>query len=333
MKILVTGASGFVGSHLCERLLREGHEVFALVRTPKKLRDHLGASDHPKLSIIQGDLNQKELYWVTALPDDLGACVHTAGLVHTYNTDDFFKVNTEGTQFLVSNLKKRFHSLHFVLISSLAAAGPALLGEKKNESDLDFPVSLYGRSKKEAENTLRANAPETWNLSIIRPPMVIGPRDNAVLDIFKMIQGGVVLLAGKNAKGRAYSFVCVFDLVETITKIIELKKTGLFYSSHPQVITFLELVNEIKKQLKKKWIFFLPLPLFLVRLISILLGVLYRFVNHSQRLTPDKYHEIAPLSWTCEGTKTENELSQVYHYDISRTITVTLLDYKERKWI
>ena len=333
MKVLVTGASGFVGTHLCERLLKEGHEVFALVRNPKKLREQIGLEDHPKLKLIQGDLDQEDLYWVTALPADLEGCVHTAGIVHTYEEEDFFKVNATGTTFLVNNLKKRFQNLHFVLISSLAAAGPAPGKEKKTELDLDFPVSLYGRSKKEAENNLRKEAPASWSMTIIRPPMVIGPRDSAVVDIFKMIQSGAVLLAGKNAKERLYSFVCVFDLIETITKALESKKNGVFYSAYPKTVTFLELVKEIQKQLKKKWMGFLPLPLFIVRFIAFLLSVVYRFWKHSQRLTPDKYHEIAAMNWTCDATKSEMELSQVYHYDLPRTINLTMIDYQERKWI
>jgi hypothetical protein len=90
---------------------------------------------------------------------------------------------------------------------------------------------------------------------------------------------------------------------------------------------------EIKSQLKNKWIIFLPMPLLLIRLISNLLNFIYRFWNHSQRLTPDKYHELAAINWTCDSVKSEAELSQVYHYDLTRTVSVTLLDYKERKWI
>lgn len=333
MKVLVTGATGFVGTHLCELLIKEGHEVFALARNPEKLKKQISLKKDAPFFIIKGDLDQDQLSWVASLPLDLDACVHTAGIVHSYMTDDFFRVNTTGTASLVNSLKARFKKLHFVLISSLAAAGPALGLDKKNEIDLDFPVSVYGRSKKDAEIKLRQAAPTAWTISIIRPPMVIGPRDSAVLDIFKMVRSGIILLPGINSKEKLYSFVCVFDLIETISKTLEYKKTGTFYSAHPQTITFLELIMEIKTQLKNKWILFLPMPLFFIRLISILLNLIYRFWHHSQRLTPDKYHELAAINWTCDAKKSETELSQVYHYDLSRTVSVTLLDYRERKWI
>ena len=329
MKILITGANGFVGSHLSEKLLAEGHSVYALVRSPKKFTVPASA----KLTVIQGDLDQEKLNWVDSLPVDLDTVIHTAGIVHSYLPDEFYRVNSIGTENLVNNLKNKFNTLHFILISSLAASGPSLGSVSRNEEDMDFPISVYGRSKKKAEEILSRLAHKEWLLSVIKPPMVIGPRDPAVLDIFKMVQGGVIVLPGQNSKTKLYSFVCVFDLINTITLVAILKKKGVFFSSNPEVISFNQLILEIKKQLKKKWIFFLPLPLFLVRFVAFVLNFFYRLFPHQLRLTPDKYHELAATNWTCSGLKSEMELGQVYNYDMERTITMTLIDYKSRKWI
>ena len=328
MKILVTGANGFVGSHLCEKLLKDGHEVFALVRNSRKI-----SLKHHLFKIVVGDLDLESLPWIDSLPENLDACIHTAGIVHSFIDNEFYRVNAGGTENLVNNLKGKFPKLHFVLISSLASAGPGLDKNKKNEADMDFPVSVYGSSKKKAEDVLKKNAPLSWEISIVRPPMVIGPRDSAVLDIFKMVRSGLIILPGSNSRKKHYSFVCVLDLVETISQITEKKKSGLFYSAHPQTVTFDELILEIKKQLNKNWLFYIPLPLFFVRLITILLSFFYRIYPHGLRLTPDKYHELAAINWTCDGKKTEDELGQVYNYNLERTITVTLLDYKTRNWI
>lgn len=330
MNILVTGASGFVGTHLCNRLLKDGHHVFALVRTPSKLNE---VEAHERLTIIQGDLDHKELSWISLLPNNLHACVHTAGIVHSYVTEQFFQTNAKCTSNLVENLKLRYSSLHFVLISSLAAAGPSMGPEIRSEDDLDFPISIYGRSKKKAEDYLRELAPIEWTLSIIRPPMVIGPKDPAVLDIFKMVKGKGVLLPGRNAREKMYSFVCVFDLVETITRIIDYGKSGPYYSSHPHTVSFQELIQEIKKQMGIRFIIHIPLPLFFVKFIAFILHFIHRIFPHSLRLTPDKYYELAATNWTCSGKKSETVLSQVYHYDIEKTIAVTLEDYRRRNWI
>jgi nucleoside-diphosphate-sugar epimerase len=329
VKILVTGASGFVGTHLCEHLLSLGHEVFALVRNPKKFTE----ITHAQLTVIKGDLDQDALPWTNLLPLDLDTCVHTAGIVHAYNTNEFYRVNSDGTENLINSLRVHFKNLHFILISSLAAAGPSLGTNKRNESDMSFPVSIYGISKKKAEEILSTRTPPSWELSAVRPPMVIGPRDSAVLDIFKMVQSRLIVMPGSNSLKKSYSFVCVFDLVETITRIIEQKKKGVFYSASPETITFHQLISEIKKQLNKNWILFLPLPLFVVKIAALLLNFFYKLRPHQVRLTPDKYHELAALNWTCDAKKSEEVLGQEYVYNLERTIKVTLIDYKSRNWL
>ena len=163
--------------------------------------------------------------------------------------------------------------------------------------------------------------------------MVIGPRDNAVLDIFKMVKSGFILLPGSNSRQKLYSFVCVFDLVETIILTLEKKKASTYYSSHAQTVSFNQLILEIKKQINKSWLIWIPLPLILVRLLTFILDLVYKLRPHSLRLTPDKYFELKALNWTCDGKKSEMELGQVYNYDLKRTIEVTLADYKSRNWL
>ncbi len=329
MKILVTGANGFVGSHLCEKLLLDGHQVFALVRTPAKFK----VPAHQNLKILKGDLDLETLSWVNELPLELDSVIHTAGIVHNFNTDEFFRINAEGTLHLINNLKTRFNKLHFILISSLAAAGPSLSHQKRSEDDLDFPVSLYGKSKKQAENLLKQAAPNEYTLSVVRPPMVIGPRDPAVLDIFKMVKSRFILLPGLNSLSKKYSFVCVYDLVQTITSILYQKKENLYYSSSPTTVTFEDIIVAIKKAMNRKIIFYLPFPIFLIRLLSKILALVNHFFSLEVRLTPDKVYELEALNWTCDSKKSEDELSQTYHYDLERTIKVTFDDYKKSNWI
>ncbi len=329
MKILITGANGFVGSHLSKKLLQEGHTVFGLVRTPSKI-----LLPHANFYLIKGDLSTDNLSWAKALPDDLDGCIHTAGLVHSYNRDDFFRVNTEGTKVLILKLKELYPlKFKFLLISSLAAAGPVALGEKKDEEQIDFPVSEYGRSKKESENYLKNLAPTSWQTSIIRPPMIIGPGDMAVLDIFKMVKSRIIILPGMNSKLKEYSFVCVFDLLETITKLLVCEESMLLYSAFPKTIQFKELIEEIRKQLKITWLIYLPIPLFIVKIISLLLSMIFKIKKHDLRLTPDKISELAPMAWTCDSTRSETRLGQIYQYNLNVTVSNTLKDYRERGWI
>lgn len=329
MKILITGSTGFVGTHLTKRLLDEGHTVYALVRNPSKM-----LLTHANLILIKGDLNAQSLKWVEDLPDDLNQCVHTAGIVHSFIHDEFTQVNVEGTRSLVDSLKKRYMDhFKFILISSLAAAGPVNLGEKKTDDTPDFPVSVYGQSKKEAENVLRLHAPETWICSIIRPPMIIGPGDVAVLDIFKMVKGRFIILPGRDSKIKEYSFVCVHDLVETIVRLVNTNQSMILYSAHDHIVRFHELIDEIKHQMKIAWIVYLPVPFFIVKILSFLFNLAYKFKHHNIRLTPDKINELKAMAWTCDNARSRLELKQIYKYDLKETIKVTLADYRKRKWL
>jgi nucleoside-diphosphate-sugar epimerase len=329
MKILVTGANGFLGTHLCLKLLNQGHTVYGLVRTLSKI-----SIVHPNFILIQGDLNQEMLPWVEYLPHDLDACIHTAGLVHSFHIDDFFKVNALGTKFLLEAIKVKFtNKFKFILISSLAAAGPVHFDEIKNEMDIDFPVSSYGRSKRKAEEILKNIAPKEWITSIVRPPMVIGPGDTAILDVFKMVKSGFVLLPGLDAKKKQYSFVCVFDLVETITRLLNSDLSIKLYSSHDSVINYQQLIETIRKHLKKTVLFYLPLPLFIIKFLAFFLNLIHQFIPHHLRLTPDKVCELEAEAWTCDADSSRQMLNQHYNYDLNQTVALTLADYQERKWI
>ncbi|MFA6237579.1 MAG: NAD(P)-dependent oxidoreductase [Bacteriovorax sp.] len=329
MKILVTGANGFVGTHLCQKLLNQGHTVYGLARNPAKV-----LTTHPKFIIIKGDLNSYPLLWTEFLPADLDACVHTAGLVHSYNSHEFFEVNANGTKALIESLKEKYEQkFKFILISSLASAGPVNFGEIKDVIAPDLPVSDYGRSKKQAENILKQLAPSSWVTSILRPPMIIGPGDAAVLDIFKMVKSRVIILPGVNAKRKEYSFVCVFDLVETITLLLGSDKSLFLYSAHDKTITFLQLINVIKKRMNIRILFYIPVPVMLVHLLSRVLGFVNRIFHHGMRLTPDKIYELNGNAWTCDNKESKTILAQSYVYDLDKTIDVTFEDYKKRNWL
>lgn len=320
MKILVTGASGFVGSHLTEELEKKGHEVFSLSRSEKKFIDF-----NAKGKLILGDLSKESINkWIENLPEDLDAVIHTAGIVHSFNTDSFYQINSKATKDLIMAFKLKFKKIHFSLISSLAAFGP---GEVK-ETDTPKPVSEYGKSKLAAERSLIGLLPKQWSYSIIRPPMVIGPRDPAMLDVFKMVKNKIVPVCGKNGKNFSYSFVCVFDLVQGIIKSLEHSNEDYFIS-YPQKISMEELALESAKKLSIKKVIFLPLPRPILKIVGKASKILTRLFKLDLRTTPDKIHEITAPSWVCNSQKAIDTISFVPEYDLSKTLDVTLDYYKE----
>lgn len=320
MKILLTGATGFVGNHLLLNLLNDGHNVIALIRNPSKLN-----IVHPNLKILKEEIDHPFLLKKEDL-NGLEVVIHTAGLVHSLNTSLFYKTNANATLNIINALKE-CKELKFVLISSLAARGPI-------DSDHDLPVSEYGKSKKMAEDYLHTHAPSSWIKIIIRPPMVIGPKDTAVLDIFKMVKSRFIVLPGINAKKKIYSFVCVHDLVKTIIlSATKLNNDALLYSAYDHKISFLELITSIKNKENKNILFFIPIPELILKLSARALFYINHIFPHELRLTPDKVRELIENEWTCSNHQCKRLLDQKFIFDLTSTIEITHIDYKERKWL
>lgn len=187
-KVLVTGASGFFGSHICEAAHRAGYEVHALIRNESSRR----WLKHNWLNINTVGLNQSA--GLSKILSKMDGVVHCAGKTFAYSEEEFCKINTEATRMLVresisAGVKR------FVFISSQAAGGPSKGPYPKTEDDPDCPVSAYGRSKKYAEDLLRSLSNKI-EVVILRYPAVYGPRGKEMLAMFKVALGGVQPLFG-----------------------------------------------------------------------------------------------------------------------------------------
>lgn len=323
MKILVTGATGFVGSHLCDLLNKSGHQILALVRNPKKAQEFNVPGLH-----VQGDLSNFD--WVKQLPPDLDAVIHTAGIVHSFNDKEFFDVNAMATENLIKALS-HYQRLNFLLVSSQAAGGPADANSPANEESKNA-VSAYGHSKLKAEAHAHAlSINSKWKVCIVRPPMVMGPRDPAVLDIFKMVKSGVIVSPASHPSKKHYSYVCVHDLVAFFMHALENDLCGIYYCAYPNSITLESLVNQAKLNLNKKT-FNVIIPPALLKLVAGSIQYLGEKKLTNARLTADKVHELLPAAWICNSEKSQRDGFE-YQWNLERTVEATLSDYKERGWL
>jgi len=325
MKIFITGATGFVGSHLCDRLNKEGHELFILVRNKDKLEQF-----NVPGNVISGSLSDSS--FVDLLPIDLDLVIHTAGIVHHFNSQEFFKINFHYTKEMIEKLKLKYQYLKFLFVSSLSVAGPTTFGKQLDEDSSGRPVSDYGRSKQQAEDYLKKNC-QNWDYTIIRPPMIIGPRDQAVLDVFQMISKGIVPCVGTKGMDKEYSFICVHDLINITSEIINQNKfeNEIYFTSFGD-ITYGQLLNSISDEAKKK-LSVIKIPLVIIFCISNILGFLNKFMNIEARLTPDKFNELAPDAWLCSGEKISKALDYTYVWSLEKTIKDTFNDYRNRGWL
>ncbi len=331
MKVFVTGATGFVGSHLCDLLSKKNYQVFSLARSIEKFQE-FDVAGKP----ILGSLSSREKNkWIEQLPDDLDIVIHVAGLVHTFKKELFYEVNTQATKQLLEDLSQKYKRLKFVFISSLSAAGPSLNGQERNEDFPLEPVSHYGKSKMLAEKELLDLNVPSWEKVIIRPPMVIGPRDPAFLDIVKMVKNGHFLNAGAPSSKKLYSFVCVFDLIEMILKALETDfyQPETFYSCYPQPVSLSKLITLTSEQIHQKKVVTFDIPLPILKVLSYLLLMISKVFPINLRLTPDKYEEIAPNAWTCSSEKSQKFLKMSYQWDIKKSLEKTCKDYMDRHWL
>jgi nucleoside-diphosphate-sugar epimerase len=219
MKVLVTGASGFLGGHIVELLSKRGDGVRALVRSTSN-RKHLEGL--PNVELFEAAVEEVER--VREAVDGVDAIVHTAGLTKARSTDEFFAVNVGGTSNLIQAARtaSRVHPIkRFVYVSSLVACGPSPDGSPV-PLDQETPVNAYGRSKLAAEKVV-LSAKDDLPVVVLRPGAIYGPRDGEILDVFKSIQWGLLpLVAGGEAKGVwIYATDCAEVCIRAIDANIE----------------------------------------------------------------------------------------------------------------
>jgi nucleoside-diphosphate-sugar epimerase len=207
-RVLVTGATGFIGSKLTARLVERGDEVTCLVRATSKT----GPLEALGVRLAQGDVRSPRR--VRAAVAGADVVYHLAGLVTAFRQSDLHAVNTEGFRNVAAACAARITPPTLVSISSLAAAGPAPADRPRVESDPARPVSHYGRAKRAAE-LIAADYSSRVPITIVRPPIVFGEGDVAMRDVFRSIFRFGVHLALGVAPNR-YSLIHVRDLVDAM---------------------------------------------------------------------------------------------------------------------
>ncbi|MDO9531376.1 MAG: NAD-dependent epimerase/dehydratase family protein, partial [Deltaproteobacteria bacterium] len=296
MQALVTGAAGFIGSHLVEALLQRGVRVRCLVRPTSHLKWLKGLP----VEIIYGDCREKDSLGPGVKDVDL--VFHLAGATRAIDAKTYFEVNALGTDNLVQACLEHSTRLQkFIYLSSQAAAGPGRNGGKKKESDRSEPVSPYGMSKRRGEELALSQAHEL-PLLILRPAAVYGPRDKAFLFLFQClakrikpsISGGVEHL----------SLCSVQDLVGAILLAASTRTQSgeIFFLSDGHDYR-MEEINDVFAQAMGVTAFRLRLPAPVLFGIAAVGQYVSKISGKPVLISRGRAEELIQPNWLCDITK------------------------------
>jgi dihydroflavonol-4-reductase len=322
MRALVTGATGFVGSHLVDALRKAGAEITVLARSPEKV----AALGTEGLRVVSGDLHTIPSLDRAAADQDV--IYHVAGIVAARSEAEFRAANQDGTHNLVAAALRRGRP-RFVLVSSLAAAGPARRGAPRDSSEPARPVTAYGRSKLAAEKVVTASA-LPW--SIVRPPIVYGPRDREVLKLFRIARLGVVPVFGDGTQ--ELSAVHAADLARALIAVgSNLAAVGHTYNAcHPEVFTSADFGRAVASAMGRT-VTTLRIPPFLGRALLSVTDTAARVAGRATILTADKANEFFQPAWTGDPAPLVRDCGWHPVYDLRGGLADTYQWYRSAEWL
>ena len=331
-KILITGATGFIGSFIVEEAIRRGFEVWAVVRRTSS-KKYL---QQPGINFIELDFSSENRLKEQLKGHAFDYVVHAAGVTKCLKSEDFFRTNTDGTKNLVNALRELDMPIRrFVFVSSLSILG-AIHEEMPykdiTDSDTPQPNTAYGRSKLLAENYLRSL--KDFPFVILRPTGVYGPREKDYFLMAKSIKQHVDFAVGY--KRQDITFIFVKDVVQAVflalaadDKVIGksyILSDGKVYSSR----TFSDL---IQKDLKVKHVVRIVAPIWLLKVISTVGEYVAHITGQISALNRDKYNIMKQRNWRCDITPAKEDLGFSPEYDLERGTEITMKWYKDNKWL
>lgn len=326
MKALVTGATGFIGSHLVEALVQRGAQVRCLVRNTSQLG---WVKDLP-VEFVTGDCRDQQS--LRQAVQDVAQVFHLAGATMAVKETTFFEVNGLGTQNLVQACTEHNTRLEkFIYLSSQAAAGPCPSGGKKKESDPCEPVSPYGKSKLLGEELALSHAHEL-PLLILRPCAVYGPRDKGFLTLFQCLAKNInPCLTGPE---QHISLCYVEDLVQAILLAAESQtKSGeIFFLSDGHDYRMGE-IGDIFAQAMAIRALKLRLPQQLLPGVGFIAECIARVSGKPSIMSRGKVREMRCENWLCDIAKARAILGFEPRIALAQGAALTIAWYKKEQWL
>ena len=326
MKVLLTGATGFIGSFLAEYLLEKGYQVRCLVRTSSNLRwiadldveCHYGSLDD--IESLKRGLNGVEYVF------------HLAGITKALKGTEFVQANYQGTKNLArAVIESKAKLKRFLFVSSQAAVGPSPTIEFLDETSVPKPMSAYGKSKLAAEQALNSVADQI-PVTIVRPPVVFGPRDTDVLNYFKTLRIG--LIPKLDGREKYVSLIYVKDLVRGIllaaNRKVAVGKT--YFLTAPRPYSWEKFGKLILQVMNKKG-FRLNVPSILLDGMSLVAEGLSKVTGKASIFGKQRLAELKQDFWVISPHRAKTDLKFETKIPLEQGISETLSWYIENRWL
>ena len=312
MRVAVTGATGFVGSHVIRRLTAQGHQVRILAR---RMPIKALTPDKP-LEVVLGDLDDKSA--LQRLVGGVDAVIHVAGIIKARHIREFHKVNVEGTRHVADALAEVSADVRVIHVSSLAAREPDL--------------SPYCASKRGGEEAIKA-IPNPGRLTIIRPPAVYGPGDSEIFPMFKAASIGLCAYPGRQQS--RVSLIHGADLATAIVAATEASRLDPIYElddGHAGGYAWGEIGAGLSVALDR--------PVRMIRIPRPVLTTIAAGVELHRRLAgsltalsfakvPELYH----ADWAAQGPRLEAKTGWKPAFDLTKGFADTLAWYRAIGWL
>jgi nucleoside-diphosphate-sugar epimerase len=301
-RVAVTGSSGFIGRHVVEHLAARGTRVVAVQR-PFEPRALLNALR------------------------DVDAVIHLAGVVSALRERDYVAANVDGTRLVADAC--RTAGLPLINISSLAAAGPASSRNPRSEDDPPAPINAYGRSKLEGERAIARLDGLRW--TTLRPGVVYGPRDRALLPLFRVATAGIMPLVGRT--DAAYSFIHVHDLVRAIAAAVDHPAVGdTIFAGHAHPVTTREILEGVRAAAGARAAI-IPIPIALAHAAAFAGDLAGMLRGKPAVINSRRYAELASNGYVCRVDRLRDRLGIVAEIGLKEGLADTYAWYRSEGWL
>lgn len=324
-RVLVTGANGFVGSHLSAHLQARGYRVRVLVRATSDLTPLDGLSVEKRV----GDVTDPAS--LPAALDGVDVVFHVAGLTKARSAEAYFRVNEAGSRALMEACRGRPALRRFVYVSSQAAAGPSSPDRPRREEDAPSPIGPYGASKLAGEEACREAAEGRIPLTIVRPAIVYGPWERDLLQLFRQARRGLVPRIRGDSQVSMIHAVDLADLLERAARLPG--AAGRTYSAADHRSYWMaEVITAIGRVLGRR-----------VRQVPVVPAVLWplALVNEQflrvgrgiEALTRTRLKEFGERFWALDTSRVREELGWEPARSLEQGLRETAEWYRRQGWL